>query len=138
MLTDVQRTPQAFAAPNRLPLAAHRQTSALCGIGLRGVRASAAAPSRSLTLTRLDAAAEARPSLDSTVPRRHQVRSAERNSSVKWLRNLSSIPRSRTLRRIRSHLLANTAWAALVYLGMLLFPATLKMVPPLLRALRPC
>ena len=47
-------------------------------------------------------------------PRSWSVREGERYSSQDWLSNVLSIPRSLTLKRIKSHLLANLAVTAVV------------------------
>jgi predicted membrane chloride channel (bestrophin family) len=59
---------------------------------------------------------------------------ATRYSSDEWRKALFSIPKSFVLRRISFHLLANTAFAGLVYLAYVVWPDTLR---ALLRGLIP-
>ena len=51
---------------------------------------------------------------------------AERYSSGDWLKSLLKLPRSFTLRRISSHLIANTLFAVLVYIIYVVWPETTK------------
>ena len=59
------------------------------------------------------------------LPHQHIIQPPNRKNSRHWWLNLLSLPSSRTLFEIRSHLSANIVVACLVYLHMLLFPQNL-------------
>jgi predicted membrane chloride channel (bestrophin family) len=59
------------------------------------------------------------------LPHQHIIQPPNRKNSRHWWLNLLSLPSSRTLFEIRSHLSANIVVACLVYLHMRLFPQNL-------------
>ena len=87
----------------RLVLLLLTTASALNVHVLPATKRSAAAPTSQPWLRQLGLA-----------PRSWSVREGERYSSQDWLSNVLSIPRSLTLKRIKSHLLANLAVTAVV------------------------
>jgi hypothetical protein len=77
-------------------------------------------------LSRLKNADVAAVDVNPAIPKPALLIPAERYSSGEWLTSLLKLPRSFTLRRIKSHLIANTVFSILVYIAYVIWPETMK------------